>query len=106
MDRLEGTRRKESPHLPLVPWLLRWLSVCGAFFFILFVIAGFDICFSNPHTVPLALQVAGLVLYAAGLSLGWWATSANTFFSRMVRIQKDRGQYVITATTREGCGHV
>jgi cytosine/uracil/thiamine/allantoin permease len=155
MDRVEGARRKESPHLPLVPWLLRWLglvamllasylgpawrvdvpaawalfgiyavfplafglafrgrdpdmlqerskpgrgvrtwdrawlSVYGAFFFILFVVAGFDVRFCGPHTVPPALQVAGLVLFAAGLSLGWWATSVNTFFSRIKQIKMD-----------------
>lgn len=77
-------------------WDRIWLSVYGFFFFATFVVAGLGIRFAGPHAVPLWLQIVGLALFMAGLALGWWATSVNTFFSRMVRIQKERGHYVVT----------
>lgn len=47
--------------------------------------------------VPMPVQVAGLAGVAGGL-IGWmWAMAANRFFSSAVRIQRDRGHYVITS---------
>jgi protein-S-isoprenylcysteine O-methyltransferase Ste14 len=47
-------------------------------------------------TVPVALQVAALILFAAGMALSFWAMSENRFFSSVVRIQRERGHHVIT----------
>jgi protein-S-isoprenylcysteine O-methyltransferase Ste14 len=61
-------------------------------------IAGLDVGrFHWSGNMPLAVQLAGLVAYALGLWLSMWAMLVNRFFSSAVRIQADRGQYVITA---------
>src|ERR1700746_1361416 len=47
--------------------------------------------------VPLWLQALGLFTVVAGYALVFWAMIANRFFSSVVRIQSDRGQYVVTS---------
>jgi protein-S-isoprenylcysteine O-methyltransferase Ste14 len=60
----------------------------------LFVVAGLDHRFGwSPH-FPLWLNVAGLVLAAAGYAFGTWALAENRFFSAVVRIQSERGHVV------------
>src|SRR5271157_3581407 len=46
-------------------------------------------------TVPLALQILGLVGFATGMGVTTWAMLVNRFFSRAVRLQPDRGQQVV-----------
>jgi protein-S-isoprenylcysteine O-methyltransferase Ste14 len=46
--------------------------------------------------VPPWFQAAGLAVLAAAYALVLWAMRANRFFSSVVRIQNDRGQYVVT----------
>jgi protein-S-isoprenylcysteine O-methyltransferase Ste14 len=46
--------------------------------------------------MPGWLQALGLVAMAAGFGLAFWAMRVNRFFSSVVRIQSDRGQYVVT----------
>ncbi len=48
-------------------------------------------------TVPLPLQILSLVGFAIGMGLTIWAMLVNRFFSSAVRLQPDRGQYVVTA---------
>jgi protein-S-isoprenylcysteine O-methyltransferase Ste14 len=48
-------------------------------------------------TVPLGAQIAGLVGLAASWALVLRAMTANTFYSRWVRIQRERGHRVVTA---------
>ena len=48
-------------------------------------------------TVPLPLQILGLVGFAIGMGLTTWAMLVNRFFSSAVRLQPDRGQYLVTA---------
>ncbi len=86
-------RRKPGPGAK--SWDRVWLSVYGVFFFLSYPVAGLGVRFGGV-TVPLGLQIAGWALFAAGLALGWWATSVNTFFSRTVRIQEDRGHHVVS----------
>jgi protein-S-isoprenylcysteine O-methyltransferase Ste14 len=47
-------------------------------------------------SVPAWLQVAGLIGVAGGYALCFWAMLENRFFSSVIRIQSDRGQYVVT----------
>jgi len=62
------------------------------------VVAGFDRGrFHLSDTVPLPLQAVGFFVFAAGQVLAFWAMRVNRFFSSIVRIQSDRGQYVVTA---------
>ena len=48
-------------------------------------------------TVSPWLQAAGLLIIAAGYALVFWAMQVNRFASSVVRIQSDRGQYVVTS---------
>lgn len=47
--------------------------------------------------VPFSVVVLGYVLLAAGLALGTWAQAVNRFFEPGVRLQRERGQHVITS---------
>jgi protein-S-isoprenylcysteine O-methyltransferase Ste14 len=77
----------------------KWsLKAMILFFFLHLAIAGLDA--RRHHGTPpltIELQVLGLILYATGFGIVLWAMLANPFFSSAVRIQTDRGQYVITS---------
>ena len=61
------------------------------------IIAGLDVGrFHWSDTVPTSLQIVGLAGLAAGLATWRWAMQVNRFFSSAVRIQRDRGHYVVT----------
>lgn len=47
-------------------------------------------------TVPLWLQYLSLIALAGAYAFCIWAMRVNRFFSSVVRIQSDRGQYVVT----------
>ena len=60
------------------------------------IVAGLDARFGwSPH-IPLALQLAALLVAALGNLLSIWATAVNRFYGRFVRIQKERGHSVIS----------
>lgn len=62
----------------------------------LFVVAGLDVGrFHWSDTVPLWGQIAALVGFVLSFALSIWAMTVNDFFSRIVRIQLDRGQRVV-----------
>src|SRR5262249_34328066 len=63
-----------------------------------FAIAGLDVGrFPWSDSVPAALEWAGLAALAASLALAQWASSVNRFFSSVVRIQSERGHYVVSS---------
>jgi protein-S-isoprenylcysteine O-methyltransferase Ste14 len=73
------------------------LRLFSAILFAHWIIAGLDrgrLHLSD--TVPALLQWLGLVAMAAGFALCFWAMRENRFFSSVIRIQTDRGQYVVT----------
>ncbi len=47
-------------------------------------------------SVAPALQAVGLLVFGAAYALCFWAMAVNRFFSSAVRLQADRGQYVVT----------
>lgn len=61
------------------------------------VLAGLDIRNDWSPELPLWLQITALVLTGLGYLLSVWASATNKFYSRFVRIQKDRGHHVVTA---------
>jgi protein-S-isoprenylcysteine O-methyltransferase Ste14 len=62
------------------------------------VVAGLDVGrFHWSDSVPRLLQIASFVIFVAANTLAFWAMRVNRFFSSIVRIQSDRGQYVVTA---------
>ena len=73
----------------------------GLFTIVLFVhwiVAGLDGGrFHWSDSVPHWLQALALIAVAGGYALCFWAMAVNRFFSSVVRIQAERGQYVVTA---------
>jgi len=62
-----------------------------------FIIAGLDAGryhWSPPF--PIWLQLLALLAFVIGSAISSWAMVANKFFSTIVRIQKERGHYVVT----------
>jgi protein-S-isoprenylcysteine O-methyltransferase Ste14 len=73
------------------------LNLFSAVLVIHWVIAGLDRGrYHWSDTVPGWLQAFGLIAGAAGYALCFWAMIENRFFSSVIRIQTDRGQYVVT----------
>ena len=63
----------------------------------LFMVAGLDVGrFHWYDTVPLWGQIVALVGFALSFAFNIWAMVVNDFYSRVVRIQTDRDQYVVT----------
>jgi protein-S-isoprenylcysteine O-methyltransferase Ste14 len=73
------------------------LKVFTIVLFVHFIVAGLDrgrLHLSD--TVPPWLQAVALAVLAATYVLVLWAMRVNRFFSSVVRIQSDRGQFVVT----------
>lgn len=61
------------------------------------IVAGLDVGrFGWSPAFPVWVQVLALLAYIAGSAIGSWAMATNKFFSTFVRIQKERGHYVVT----------
>lgn len=45
--------------------------------------------------ISIEVQIAALVVFLVGSAVNLWAMTINPFFSSVVRIQRDRGQFVI-----------
>ena len=88
-------RRRAGPGVK--KWDRLLLTIYGILFFATLIVASVDVGrFHWSDTVPLGLQIVGLAICAVSFGIVWWATWVNTYFSRMVRIQRDRGQRVVT----------
>lgn len=46
--------------------------------------------------MPISIVILGYILLAAGIALGTWAQAVNRFFEPGVRLQRERGQHVIS----------
>ncbi|MCZ3374931.1 methyltransferase family protein [Rhizobium sp. AG207R] len=46
--------------------------------------------------MPSSIMILGYILLAAGIALGTWAQAVNRFFEPGVRLQRERGQHVIS----------
>jgi protein-S-isoprenylcysteine O-methyltransferase Ste14 len=60
------------------------------------IVSGLDDRFGWLPQISLALQLVALTIVVLGYVVGTWAMAVNRFFSAVVRIQKDRGQTVVT----------
>jgi protein-S-isoprenylcysteine O-methyltransferase Ste14 len=60
------------------------------------IVAGLDTRYGWSLRIPLSIQVIALLAAAVGNLLSNWATAANRFYSRFVRIQTERGHVVIS----------
>jgi protein-S-isoprenylcysteine O-methyltransferase Ste14 len=80
-----GKRPPPGLHLFTIVLFLHW------------IVAGLDRGrFHWSDSVPLWIQALGLIAVAGGYALCFWAMAVNRFFSSVVRIQAERGQYVVT----------
>lgn len=74
----------------IVPLIALWLP------FLAVLIAGLDKRLGWSAPMPDWVHWLGLALLVFGYAVGTWAMAANAFFSSYVRIQRDRGQTVVT----------
>ena len=62
------------------------------------IVAGLDVGrFHWASQVPLSLQITGLAGLTLGMGVAVWSMVANPFFSSVVRLQVDRGHYLVTS---------
>ena len=72
------------------------LGVYSVLLVAMFIVAGLDAGRFKWAPVSPVMEIIGwLGLFLAG-GLIWWTSSVNTFLSRQVRIQAERGQYAVT----------
>jgi protein-S-isoprenylcysteine O-methyltransferase Ste14 len=80
------------------PGSRRWdVAIMNAFYLLTllrYITAGLDLRYGWTGGFPLIVQLAGLFVCILGYALFTWATAANPFFSRIVRIQVERGHTV------------
>ena len=78
----------------------RWdtviMSIVGLATLVRLIVAGLDQRYGWTGGVPLAAQIAALIVSALGYALVVWATASNAFFSQIVRIQSERDHTVAT----------
>ena len=60
------------------------------------IVAGLDERFGWSPGIPLALQLVALAIMVLGYAVSTWAMAVNRYFSAVVRIQKERGQTIVT----------
>jgi protein-S-isoprenylcysteine O-methyltransferase Ste14 len=77
-------------------WDTAILSIVGLTQLARYILAGFDQRYAWTAGIPMAAQLAALVVCLLGYALVVWATAANTFFSQIVRIQSERGHRVVS----------
>jgi protein-S-isoprenylcysteine O-methyltransferase Ste14 len=77
-------------------WDVAIMSALGVAQLARYIVAGLDVRNGWTDALPLAAQLAALVLCIAGYTLVVWATASNAFFSQIVRLQSERGQDVVT----------
>ena len=78
----------------------RWdriiMSIYTILLIIMLIVAGIDSGRLDLSSPPLFLRLAGWCGLAISLLMVAWTMSSNTFLSKMVRIQDDRGHVVVT----------
>jgi protein-S-isoprenylcysteine O-methyltransferase Ste14 len=87
-------RERMRPGGKQPPFALRLFTIV---LFVHWIVAGLDRGrFHWSDSVPPWLQALALIAVAGGYALCFWAMAVNRFFSSVVRIQAERGQYVVT----------
>jgi protein-S-isoprenylcysteine O-methyltransferase Ste14 len=78
-------------------WDKTLMTIYTLMLFVLFAVAGLDAGRFGWSAMPVALQVAGYVAMLLAMAVTYWAMATNPFLSTIVRIQDDRGHYVVTS---------
>jgi protein-S-isoprenylcysteine O-methyltransferase Ste14 len=76
-------------------WDKIWAALFTPIFAGIYVVAALDAARFEWSHMSLCWWPVGFVLYAAGAALLIWSMAVNPFFEKTVRIQADRGHYVI-----------
>ena len=84
----------------IIPEGERWdriiILIYTILLFILLILAALDGGRFHWSSTSFFLKIFGWIGIGLAMALGWWVMSVNTYLSRSVRIQKERGQRVIT----------
>lgn len=72
------------------------MTIYTVMLFVLFAVAGLDAGRFGWSAMPIALQVVGLAALVFAMAVTYWAMATNPFLSTIVRIQDDRGHYVVS----------
>jgi protein-S-isoprenylcysteine O-methyltransferase Ste14 len=72
------------------------MTIYTVMLFVLFGVAGLDAGRYGWSAMPLAVQVVGYVGFVLSMIVTFWAMASNPFLATIVRIQDDRGHYVVT----------
>lgn len=75
-------------------WDMALVSIIRVMLLTMMIIAGLDLRFAWTVKLPLWANMIGMIMALAGHSLFVWAMSANAYFVRYVRIQRERGHRV------------
>jgi protein-S-isoprenylcysteine O-methyltransferase Ste14 len=73
------------------------MTIYTVMLFALFAVAGLDAGRFGWSVMPIALQVMGVIGLVLAMAVTYWAMASNPFLSTIVRIQDDRGHYVVTS---------
>ncbi len=73
------------------------MTIYSVMILVLFAVAGLDAGRFGWSAMPLALQVIGYIALIFAMAVTYWAMAVNPFLSTIVRIQDDRGHYVVTS---------
>lgn len=91
-ERAQFTSAEGTP--PADRWLVSIVGIIGPTFMSL--VAGLDHRWGWSPALPTAVQNIGALVVAAAYGLAVWAMVVNRYFSAVVRVQKDRGQTVVS----------
>lgn len=90
-------RSKFMQHKNAQSWDKKIIPVAGVTGILIAVIAGMDKLWTWTAPFPLLWRWIALVLVIAGYTFSSYALIENRFFSGMVRLQSDRGHFVISS---------
>ena len=76
-------------------WDTAIVSILGLLQLIRYILAGLDQRYDWTGGLPLAAQILAWFFCALGYALFTWATASNAFYSRIIRIQTERGHTVV-----------
>ena len=78
-------------------WDAVLMTIYTVMIFVLLIVAGLDAGRYGWSAMPLAVQLAGYMALLFAMAVTYWAMAVNPFLSTVVRIQADRGHYVVAA---------
>lgn len=83
---------------PMQSWDKKLLSIYALTTPLTMIVAALDAGrFGWSLPMPASIPIAALVLFTLSLALVGWAMTSNRFFSKIVRIQTDRGHAVVSS---------